>query len=200
MSLKTNSKFKLGTAFARGIYLVIAVALFPLLASEKASAQNVPATILHDGLPGITLPVGGGIFTFDLNITTTFPSLGITYFLVSNDGSGFFCVTGHQTFDSPFCGRQPEPASVIHPPPDCLDPVNNNDLGCTHYPFQPVPPGSYFISTIFLSYSAALAPGTYHIFLDNRSIVADNNFNDHAVTANQFTVTIVPAPAKTRSH
>jgi hypothetical protein len=52
---------------------------------------------------------------------------------------------------------------------------------------------------MFLSYSAALAPGTYHIFLDSRAIVADNNFNDHAVTANQFTVTIVPVSAKTRS-
>ena len=200
--MKINSKFKLGTAKARRIYLVIALALFPLLASEKAPAQHVPATILHGGLPGITLPVGGGIFTFDINITTTFPSIGITYFLQSNDGSGFFCITRCQTTGSPYCG--PEPASVIHPPPGdaCLDPVNNNDLGCAAVtnPFQPVPPGKYFISTIFLSYSAALAPGTYLIFLDSRSLVADNNFNDHAVTANQFTVTIVPVPAKTRSH
>ena len=202
--MKINSKFKLGTAKARRIYLVIALALFPLFASEKASAQNVPATILHDGLPGITLPVGGGIFTFDINITTTFPSLGITYFLQSNDGSGFFCITGRQTTGSPFgvCGNQPEPASPINPPPGaCLDPVNNNDLGCSvPNVLQPVSPGSYFISTISLSYSAALAPGTYHIFLDSRSIVVDNNFADHAVTANQFTVTVVPAPAKTRSH
>ena len=203
MSMKMRSKFKLGTAKARRIYLVIAVALFPLLASEKASAQNVPATILHDGLPGITLPVGGGIFTFDLNITTTFPSLGITYFLMSTDGSGFFCITGRQTSGSPFgdCG-QPEPASVINPPPGtCLDPVNDHDLGCVvPNPNQPLPPGSYFISTMSLSYSASLAPGVYHIFFDSRSSVADGQFNDHQVTANQFTVTIVPAPAKTKSH
>jgi hypothetical protein len=194
-------KNKLGTAKARRIYFVIALAVFPLLASEKASAQNATATILHDGLPGITLPVGGGAFTFDINLTTTFPSVGITYFLQSNDGSGFFCITGRQTWGSPYCGHQPEPASVINPPPDCLDPVNNNDLGClVPNPNQPVPPGSYFISTIFLSYSASLAPGVYHIFFDPRAIVADGQFNDHAVTANQFTVTIVPAPAKTRSH
>ena len=200
--MKINSKFKLGTAKARRIYLVIALALFPLLASEKASAQNATATILNGGKPGITLPVGGGAFTFDINLTTTFPSFGITYFLQSNDGSGFFCITGRQTWGSPLCGHQPEPASVINPPPGaCLDPVNNNDLGCVvPNPNQPVPPGSYFISTITLSYSASLAPGVYHIFFDPRTLVADSNFSDHAVTANQFTVTIVPAPAKTRSH
>jgi hypothetical protein len=203
MSMKINSKFKLGTAKARRILLVIALALFPLLASEKASAQNATATILNRGLPGITLPFGGGFFTFDINLTTTFSSVGITYFLQSNDGSGFFCISGRQTSGSPFsdCGNQPEPASVINPPPGaCLDPVNHHDLGCVlPNPNQPVPPGSYFISTIFLSYSASLAPGVYHIFFDSRTIVADGNFNDHAVTANQFTVTIVPAPAKTRS-
>ena len=200
--MKMNSKFKLGTAKARRIYLVIALALFPLLASEKASAQNATATILSGGMPGITLPVGGGAFTFDINLTTTFSTIGMTYFLQSNDGSGFFCITGRQTSGSPFgdCG-QPEPASVINPPPDCLDPVNNDDLGCVvPNPNQPVPPGSYFISTILLSYSASLAPGVYHIFFDSRSSVADGQFNDHQVTANQFTVTIVPAPAKTKSH
>ena len=188
MSMKLNSKFKLETAKARRIYLVIALALSPLLASEKASAQNATATILNGGMPGITLPVGGGAFTFDINLTTTFPSVGITYFLQSNDGSGFFWLTGRQ-------------ASAFIPPSAYLDPVNNDDLGCVlPNPNQPVPPGSYFISTIFLWYSASLAPGVYHIFFDSRTIVADGQFNDHAVTANQFTVTIVPAPAKTRSH
>ncbi len=57
--MKIRSKFKLGTAKARRIYLVIALALFPLLASEKASAQNATATILNGGLPGITLPLVG---------------------------------------------------------------------------------------------------------------------------------------------
>ena len=199
-----RSKFKLGTARARRIYLVIAVALFPLLASEKASAQNATATILNGGNPGIALPVGGGFFTFDINLTTTFSTIGITYFLQSNDGSGFFCISGRDTSGSPFsdCGHQPEPASVINPPPGaCLDPVNNSDLGCAlPNPNQPLPPGSYFISTMVLSYSASLAPGVYHIFFDPRTLVADGQFSDHAVTANQFTVTIVPRPAKTRSH
>ena len=81
-------------AKARRIYLVIALTLFPLLASEKASAQNATATILNGGLPGITLPFGGGAFTFDINIVTTFSSVGIDNFLQSNDGNGFFSSPG----------------------------------------------------------------------------------------------------------
>ena len=190
MSMKINSKFKLGTAKARRIYLVIALALFPLLASEKASAQNATATILNGGLPGITLPFGGGTFTFDINIMTTFSSIGMTYFLQSTDGSGFFSLTGRNVVGSPFSDVLP-----IMFPVD-LDPVTNVDLGGGVPDLNnPAPPGNIFIATFSLSYSATLAPGVYHIFLDSRAIVADTNFNDHTVTGNQFTVTIVPEPA-----
>ena len=82
------------------------------------------------------------------------------------------------------------------PPGADLNPVNDFDLGGIVADLNnPAPPGSIFVSTMFLSYSAALAPGVYHIFLDSRAIVADTDFNDHAVMANQFTVTIVPEPA-----
>ena len=198
MSMKINSKFKLGTAKARRIYVVIALALFPLLASERASAQNATATILNGGLPGITLPFGGGAFTFDINMTATFTSVGITYFLQSNDGNGFFSITGRNIIGSPF--QSVLPPEAFMPPGGDLNPVNDFDMGgVIANPNQPLPPGSYFVSTMSLSYSASLAPGVYHIFFDSRTIVADGQFNDHAVTANQFTVTIVPAPAKTRS-
>jgi hypothetical protein len=191
MNMKINSKVKLGTAKSRRIYLVVALALCPLLASEKAPAQNVPATILNGGNPGITLPFGGGTFTFDINITTTFSPIAITYFLQSNDGSGFFSLTGQNIVGSPFQNNLPPGAFM--PPGGDLNPVNDFDLGGSSS--NPVPPGSIFISTMSLSYSAALAPGVYHIFLDSRAIVADTDFADHAVTANQFTVTIVPEPA-----
>jgi hypothetical protein len=190
--MKTNPKFKLGPAKACRTYLVIALALFPLFPSEKASAQNVPATLLNGGLPDITLPFGGGAFTFDINIMTTFSSVGITYFLQSNDGNGFFTITGRNIVGSPF--QSVLPPEAFMPPGGDLNPVNDFDLGGTAN--QSVPPGSYFISTMFLSYSASLAPGVYHIFLAN-AIVADDQFSDHNVTANQFTVTIVPEPATT---
>jgi hypothetical protein len=82
------------------------------------------------------------------------------------------------------------------PPGGDLNPVNDFDMGgVIANPNQPLPPGSYFVSTMSLSYSASLAPGVYHIFFDSRTTVVDGNFNDHGVTANQFTVTIVPEPA-----
>jgi hypothetical protein len=63
-------------------------------------------------------------------------------------------------------------------------------------PNDPLPPGSYFVSTVTLvPTSGAYTPGVYHIHLDSRGIVADNNFNDHEITSNTFTVTVVPEPA-----
>ena len=79
-----------------------------------------------------------------------------------------------------------------------MDPVNHFDLGAViANPNIPLPAGSYFISTLTLSISGAIAPGVYHIFFDSRTIVADGAFNDHQVTANQFTITVVPEPATT---
>ena len=205
--MKTNSKFKLGTAKARRIYLVVALALFLLLATEKVFAQEVATGVLSQtgtGLTTFNLPPGNSVFQLDLNITTNFNSLGITYFLVSNDGSGLICITGRQTFGSPFCGNQPEPASVINPPPpppDCLDPVNDNDLGCT-IPnlFQPAPPGKYFISRLTLTVTGAVAGQTYHIVRDQRDIIADANFADVSVALNTVTIHIVPGGSLRQPH
>ena len=172
-----------------GVSLIIAIALCSLVANEKTSAQNVTATILNGGNSGITLPFGGGTFTFDINIMTSFASLGISYFLQSNDGSGFFSLTGRDITGSPF-------QSGIPPFPILLDPVSGGDLGGGVVNINnPAPPGTIFIATYFLFYSAALAPGVYHISLDNRTIVVDTNFSDHFATGNEFTVTIVPEPA-----
>ena len=191
--MKIRSKFKLGTAKARRIYLVIALALFPLLASEKASAQNVPATILHDGLPGITLPFGGG-------------DIHVRY----QHHDDVLIASASRTFCSRTTGadssRSPGEILMVHRSkcwynscsPRILDPVNNNaDLGgSVPNPYQPASTWQLSLFPRYsLSYSASLAPGVYHIFFDNRAIVADSNFADHAVTANQFTVTIVPEPA-----
>jgi PEP-CTERM motif len=189
-NMKTNSKLK-------NIVLVIALALVPLLASERASAQNATATIFNGGIPGITVGPGSGTFTFDINIVTTFTSVGMTYFLQSNDGSGFFSLTGRNIGASPFNDLITTDAVAFTAANGLLDPVNNDDLGAVIAdPNTPLPAGSYFISTMSLSY-AGLAPGTYHIFFDSRTIVSDGGFNDHQVTANVFTITVVPEPATT---
>jgi hypothetical protein len=63
-------------------------------------------------------------------------------------------------------------------------------------PVTSLPPGSYFVATLTLSISGALAPGTYHIFLDPaRSIVTASTLNDFPLITNQVTINVVPEPA-----
>jgi hypothetical protein len=192
-----NSKFKLGPAKARRIYLVIALVLFPLLASERASAQNATATLFSGGLPSITITTTG-TFTLDLNIVTTFQCVGITYFLQMLDtaGLGQFEISVWNNDGSPFIRADPP---VVGNPHGILDPVNDFDLGAVILdPNNPLPPGAYFVATLTLiPTSGAYTPGVYHLHLDSRGIVNDGppNFNDHAITSNTFTVTVVPEPA-----
>jgi hypothetical protein len=188
--MKTNSKFKVSV-------LVVAVALFPLFASEKASAQNVTGFLSQTGTGLTTFTINlGETFLLDLNTTATFSQLGISYWYQTGaNGSGLFSLMTRTTTGSPY----PDPVapdSVIFRP-DLLHPVNNNDLGATCNTC-PIAPGSYFMSTYTFSTTAGV--GTYTIFLDSRGSVADDQFNDHVLHANTITVTIVPAPAKTRSH
>ena len=106
--MKTNSKLK-------NIVLIIALALVPLLASERASAQNATATILNGGNPFVT-STPGGTFTFDINIVTTFTSVGMTYFMQSNDGNGFFTLTARNIGASPFNDLITNDATAFTPP------------------------------------------------------------------------------------
>lgn len=189
-TMNTNSKLN-------RLVLVIALALVPLLASERASAQNATATIFSGGLPSITI-AAGGTFTFDINIVTTFSSVGMTYFLQSNNGSGFFTLTARNIGASPFNDLITNDATAFTPANGLLDPVNNDDLGAVIAdPNTPLPAGSYFIATLTLSISGAIAPGQYTMFFDSRTIVADGGFNDHQVTSNIFTINIIPEPATT---
>ena len=193
--MKIISKFKLGTAKARRIYVVIALALFPLLASERASAQNATATLFSGGLPSITITTTG-TFTLDLSIVTTFQSIGITYFLQMLDAAGLgqFEISAWNNDGSPFIRELP---GVVGFPQGVLDPVNDFDLGGAIPDVNnPLPAGSYFVATLTLiPTSGAYTPGVYHIHLDSRGIVVDNNFNEHAITSNTVTITVVPEPA-----
>src|SRR6202790_3815633 len=145
--MKTNSKFKLGTAKARRIYLVVALALFLLLATEKAFAQEVATGVLSQtgtGLTTFNLAAGNSVFQLDLNITINFNSLGITYFLVSNDASGLIAITARSIVGSPYQVLTTSDAVAFTPANGLLDPVNNDDLGGGVGPFQP-PAGNYFV-------------------------------------------------------
>jgi hypothetical protein len=192
--MKTNSKFKLSV-------LVVAVALFPLFASEKTSAQNVTGFLSQTGTGLTTFTINlGETFLLDLNITATFSQLGISYWYQTGaNGSGLFSLIGRTTTGSPYPNYIAPDSVIFQPENALLDPVNGttaqpSDLGAA-CDTCPIAPGTYFISTFTFSTTAGI--GTYTIFLDSRGIVADSNFQDHTLNANTITVNVVPEPATT---
>jgi hypothetical protein len=192
--MKTNSKFKLSA-------LIIAVALFPLFASEKASAQNATGLLTQTGTGLTTFTINmGQTFSLDLNIIATFNSVGITYFYQTGaNGSGLFSITSRTTTGSPYPDNTTADGQVFLPANALLDPVTGtpaqpSDLGATCNTC-PIAPGTYFMSTFTFSTTAGI--GTYTIFLDSRGIVADDQFQDHTLNANTITINVVPEPATT---
>ena len=192
--MKTNSKFKLSV-------LVLAVALFPLFASEKASAQNSTGFLTQTGTGLTTFTINlGQTFSLDLNILNTFNSVGITYFYQTGaNGSGLFSLASRSTTGSPYPDNTNADGVIFLPANALLDPVNGttaqpSDLGATCNTC-PIAPGTYFMSTFTFSTTAGI--GTYTIFLDSRGSVADSDFNDHILNANTITINVVPEPATT---
>jgi hypothetical protein len=193
--MKTNSKFKLSV-------LVLAVALFPLFASEKASAQNSTGFLTQTGTGLTTFTINlGQTFSLDLNILNTFNSVGITYFYQTGaNGSSLFSIISRSNgANNVYADNTTADGQVFLPANALLDPVTGtpaqpSDLGATCNTC-PVAPGTYFMSTFTFSTTAGI--GTYTIFLDSRGSVADSDFNDHILNANTITINVVPEPATT---
>lgn len=199
--MKTKSKFTQSLVEARRIYVIMALLFFLFLASEKASAQNATGVLAQTGT-GLTT------FTIDLSTTTTFQlNLDITnsflstyliYFLQSNDGSGLFTIIGRDIASSPYVDLTTSDAEALGNPNGILNPSNARDLGAAINNIgMPLAAGSYFVATLTLQINGAITPGTYHIFLDSRSVVDDQNLMDHTLTANTVTINIVPEPETT---
>ena len=181
---------------ARRTIIILALAVCSLLASQQAMAQGDTATAT---LTPSTIDITqGSSFQLTLNITTDFVSSGITYFLqVSPNGSGLFRITARDRTGAPYEDATTGDATITTPPSSVLDPVNNHDLGATNTDPPTDPPGSYFIATITLLADASIPFGTYTIFLDNRSIVTDNDgggFEDRPISA-MATINVVPEPS-----
>jgi hypothetical protein len=197
--VKTNSQSKFGGNNAHRIYLlIIALALFPLLAGEKASAQNPTGFLFQTGTGLTTFTVDRSTtqtFQLDLNISVPSHSIWVQYFLQSNDGSGLFTVTGRNIGASPYNDLAYSDANALGYPNGVLNPSNARDLGAIiNDPNNPLPPGSYFVATLTLQFDGSIAPGIYHIFLDSRSNILDEFMNDRPLTANTVTVNIIGAP------
>ncbi len=196
MRSTTNSTGRKANKFL----IITALVLFPLLATERASAQNATATLLSGGLNSISI-AQNGTFTLDINIVTTFQSVGMTYFMQMLDAAGFgqFEISARNIGASPFNDLITNDAGAVGNPNGILNPTNVHDLGAVIAdPNSPLAAGSYFIATLtFIPTSGMFTPGVYHMTFDSRSIVADGGFNDHAITANTFTITVVPEPATT---
>jgi hypothetical protein len=199
--VKTNSQSKFGWSEPYRIYfLIIGLALFPLLAGEKASAQNPTGFLFQTGTGLTTFTIDRSTtqtFQLDLNISVPSHSIWVSYFLQSNDGSGLFTITGRNIGSSPYNDLFYSDANALGNPNGVLSPSNARDLGAIiSDPNNPIPPGSYFVATLTLHFGTSILPGTYHIFLDSRSSILDEFMNDRPLTANTVTVNIVgPPPA-----
>jgi hypothetical protein len=182
--MKINSKFKLGTAKARRICLVVALALFPFLASEKTFGQNVTGYLFQSGTGFMTFNIDRtttSTFQLDLNIMVPFNSVSISYWYQTGaNGSGLFSITSRTTTGSPYPDNTTSDGQAFLPANALLDPVTGtpaqpSDLGATCNTC-PVPGGQHFISRFTFSISPEIPIGTYTIFLDNRGVVMESIF------------------------
>jgi hypothetical protein len=185
------------TAKARRMLLVAALVLCPFLAFQSGNAQPAPvvtATLTNNGSSAINI-MQGGTFTLTLQISTNFASSGITYFLRSDNGSGFFRITARDMSMNPYPDPTTDDMTAFGGDAGLLNPVNDFDLGSTNNGSATDAPGFYTIATLTLTLVNPLPPGQYTIFID-RGVVTDRTgggFEDRAFTA-MATITI-PEPA-----
>jgi hypothetical protein len=202
VTMKTNSKIRLSAAKARRIYVVIALILFPFLASEKAFAQTVNGYLFQSGTGFTTFDIDRtttSTFQLDLNIMVPFNSVSISYWYQTGaNGSGLFSITSRTTTGSPYQDNTTSDGQAFLPANALLDPVTGtpaqpSDLGATCNTC-PVTGGQHFISRFTFSISPDIPIGTYTIFLDYRGTVWDDLKQDHPIVANVVTIHIVGTP------
>ena len=200
-----KSTTNLTVAKLRKFLLVTALVICPLLAIQSTSAQSVAtATLTSGGMTSITIGQNG-TFVLTLGVTTNFVSSGYTVFYQSASGNGLFqltgrtnlspinAVTGGPVFDDPTTSD----AVAFGGTAGILNPSNMFDLGYTGDQTNNQPPGTFLLQSVNVS-ALNIAPGTYTIFLDNRSIMVDRpvfqDVNMGGPTGPMFTVTVVPEP------
>ncbi len=191
-------------ATIRKTILIGALALCPLLVSPKALAQTADAsgTFAQTGTGLQTISItSNGTFSLDLNITTTFNSNGITFFLQSNDGINQFQITGRSNVGGVYNDPTSGDGQVLDPMNAILDPINGKDLGYTDDAGEFDVPGTYYVGTVTLQGLNLMVGSTYHIFMvgnlngSTRPVIGDDQFNTHYLNVNEVTINVVPEPS-----
>ena len=197
-----TSVSNLTSAKVRRFFLIAALVVCPFLAVQNGNAQTpvVTGTLnasANQGGPfttnSITITQNQQFF-LQLQITTNFLSSGITYFLQSNNGNGFFRITARDMSWSPYPDPTTTDGQAFGGDAGLLNPVNDFDLGSTNQGSDTDPAGTFTIA--ILAINTLNAPvGQYTIFID-RGVVTDrtnNGFEDRAFTA-MATINVVPEP------
>ena len=192
-----KSTTNLTVAKLRKFLLVTALVICPLLAIQSTNAQSVAtATLTSGGLTSITIGQSGS-FVLTLGVTTNFVSSGYTVFYQSANGNGLFQLTGRTNLMPLFNDPTTSDAVAFGGTAGVLNPSNMFDLGYTGDQVNNAAPGTFNLQSVNVT-ALNIAPGTYTIFLDNRSIMVDRpvfqDVNMGGPTGPMFTVTVVPEP------
>lgn len=194
-----TSPLNLTAAKIRRLLLVTALVICPLFAAQIGNAQTATAS-LYTGAPGVTSIsiTGNQTFSLTLAVNMNFISSGFTVFFQSNNGSGLFQLLSRVN-NSPYPDPTTSDATAFGGNAGILMPSNMFDLGYTNNGADTTPMGMYTLLTLQVQALNA-GPGTYTIFLDNRSIMTDrtggqfNDVNIGGAMGPQFTVNVIPEP------
>lgn len=155
-----------------------------------------------DATPGAVTVNPGDTFSFDVSLQVLGNEgvLGITYFIESIDGAGFFTLTDWKTIGGFFDELQSLPSAVLDPSNALLDPANLADLGGINSNLDVVDfaTGPVFVSTLTFLVDPAAAPGTYHITSTTsgglESIWIDWNIDLGSIEMGSFEITVLAVP------
>jgi hypothetical protein len=107
---KMKSLSNLTSAKVRRFFLIAAVVVCPFLAVRSGQAQaTVNASLFGPNGSSTVNIMQGQSFTLTLQITTNFISSGITYFLQSNNGNGFFRIIARDVTSFRILAARPAP-------------------------------------------------------------------------------------------
>jgi hypothetical protein len=153
----------------------------------------------NDGTNAGWLGAKGATFQLTLNMSSSEATTGLDYYLVSNNGSGFFTITARDFTTSPFSDVYFTNTEVATAPKNALNPQTDLDLGgIVNNVNTANVPGTYLVAKYTFVVSGATPLGTYTIQTvsnpDSGWIGASPNFNESAFNHHASYSITVAAP------